>query len=927
MSTMLSGWRIRLFDQGGQPLYNGKVEFFDASTSLPKTVYEDMSLSVALGVEVTTDAEGYLPVVWLASGLYKATVSQKIQEDPELWNPLYTINDLGTVATTGTGGTGEIAFVDTVASMKGLASGSVGAVLCAGYYSAGDCGEPLFFTYQSSSLASDNGGSYIKGNDIAGSSPGRYQQQFSDIIDIRQFGGIPDNNSVDCIGPYINLSNYAGDVTVFTFGPPTIGFLKAGDYNISGDLSMDGTWEDTISGITKLIPHRIEQGVCFTSASLGNTVTISNPTVINSDLKIVEYPVGLSILTGSMPYTRPQWIANYAGNLVNKIYSACTWGLPVKVYGLGCDEVIQIDTDYSWTGGDVELNVGDNFRIETLFNATLTINSKLTVVGDKFVFLRTLGNFTLAQRERNAAWFGWGRLSGNNQAQAITDAVANAQNGTIITIPKSSNASHGIYSAVSCGRDLGKTICQLRIESPLLIPTGGSLSTFSLVDAEDCQQFNITGSGSVTNCYNTEIRPSWFGVIGGSYTAYIGNNHTNMVHAITCAKSNGAVLTNGGRKIQITGPMEMSTISNLQTLNMRDIYFVADASAFSGGNYMLDIAPSTADGNINLDTVYFDTNGVSGLKSVYIYAYYLRMSKCFTMGDCVVAATDYVYSNNQHVGTTDTTGFRFISAETAGIITSNTFSDAMVVLRGTSTTPSTRDFPMLENLIFNDNAVVNTDGTPAKGCVFLCAAEPATLVNGLQICNNTFGGNISSVNDIDRTRIRDKFEGDGSWNNDTDNPANDVRHLMIIKDNTYEWFDPWHDSGGGVYVGHRQNFIPATSGTTKFYVNLASGSVSGAITYKTFGVLPDAYTMFQLTGDTNTDATISALTIAGYRSQSGVVSNYYPLVGGNAVMTGVLRANTSSTNAMIGWLTSQISWGSTSNEAQGFITFKIYEEF
>ena len=43
---LLSGWRIRLFDSAGNPLYPGKVEFFDATTSLPKTVYSDKDLTI-----------------------------------------------------------------------------------------------------------------------------------------------------------------------------------------------------------------------------------------------------------------------------------------------------------------------------------------------------------------------------------------------------------------------------------------------------------------------------------------------------------------------------------------------------------------------------------------------------------------------------------------------------------------------------------------------------------------------------------------------------------------------------------------------------------------------------------------------------------------------------------------------------------------
>lgn len=46
-------------DDNGDPVSNGSIEFYDAGTSTPKTVYADRDLSVALGTTVDTDSAGY----------------------------------------------------------------------------------------------------------------------------------------------------------------------------------------------------------------------------------------------------------------------------------------------------------------------------------------------------------------------------------------------------------------------------------------------------------------------------------------------------------------------------------------------------------------------------------------------------------------------------------------------------------------------------------------------------------------------------------------------------------------------------------------------------------------------------------------------------------------------------------------------------
>ena len=50
---------VRITDASGNPVSNGTVEFYEAGTSTPKTVYADKDLSTTLGTVISTDSSGY----------------------------------------------------------------------------------------------------------------------------------------------------------------------------------------------------------------------------------------------------------------------------------------------------------------------------------------------------------------------------------------------------------------------------------------------------------------------------------------------------------------------------------------------------------------------------------------------------------------------------------------------------------------------------------------------------------------------------------------------------------------------------------------------------------------------------------------------------------------------------------------------------
>ena len=76
------GWRLT--DANDNPVSGGSIEFYNAGTSTPKTVYSDLGLSSSLGVSITTDASGYPSsggnkvLIYTGTDAYKVTLKDAL---------------------------------------------------------------------------------------------------------------------------------------------------------------------------------------------------------------------------------------------------------------------------------------------------------------------------------------------------------------------------------------------------------------------------------------------------------------------------------------------------------------------------------------------------------------------------------------------------------------------------------------------------------------------------------------------------------------------------------------------------------------------------------------------------------------------------------------------------------------------------------
>lgn len=284
-SVLLGGLKVWLVNDGGRPLSapGGRAKFYNAGTSTPATVYSDIDLTEddALGPVVATDKLGYLPAIWLKTDkLYKVVVEQRIGVDPEQWEVLWEVDNVGYVdASEWGGGDDRFLFVDSISDLKQVDHSEYGHVFVTGYYAPGDWGEPSLFVWDGESRKTADDGAYVLPNDVLSTEAGRWVQMFEgDILDVRKFGALPDmaQNS-DIHGQVLHAIAYSQDNSTRR-RPITVGFLAPGRYDFAGDFDF------SIYEFTDLTDNSTHQLDWF----IGNGVTFHNTLTSSATFKLAK---------------------------------------------------------------------------------------------------------------------------------------------------------------------------------------------------------------------------------------------------------------------------------------------------------------------------------------------------------------------------------------------------------------------------------------------------------------------------------------------------------------------------------------------------------------------------------------------------------------------------------------------------------------
>lgn len=307
ISYLLSGWRVYVPDENGHPLYRGRVYFYDASTSEPSAVYQEKEKVTSLGTYVDVDNHGFLPPIWLdSSHLYKCVVKQLIQQDPETWQTLWEIDDVGNpFITSDTDDGSSTIMVNDIALLRAIDVASderPDYVSVAGWFNPGDTGSPMVFRWREGEVHNEDG-HWVKPSSSA--SLGTWEQILDDEIDPRKFGAIPDTgDAVD--SALVNCMRYAcephvQDVSEPTvYKPRTVKFVRSGNYKLNGNFDFADYSMIPAFGSTP-VPVVIGDGVYFDgTAEFGQGVRIESSQAIGNNF----------IIKDKETYLRTSWYGN-----------------------------------------------------------------------------------------------------------------------------------------------------------------------------------------------------------------------------------------------------------------------------------------------------------------------------------------------------------------------------------------------------------------------------------------------------------------------------------------------------------------------------------------------------------------------------------------------------------------------------------------
>ena len=314
-SVLLGGLKVWLVNDGGSPLSapGGRAKFYKAGTSTPETVYSDIDLTdgSAFGPEVRTDKLGYLPAIWLKTDrLYKVVVEQRIQEDPETWEVLWEVDNVGYIDPHEIENSGEEPVtVDNISSLKDLDHTEHHYAIVLGYYSPGDFGSPAFFRFDEDSMDTADDGAYVRPNDVSSSTAGRWLQMFEgDVLDVRKFGAIPNmSEDSDISGKVINAVNYSQDNSTRT-RPLTVGFVATGVYAFSGNFDFSQyNFIDLTDNSEIQVPWYFGNGVVLKNLVNNNRFTLSGSTVCEATGEMLSGTVAMSVQGGGYIKVDPAW--------------------------------------------------------------------------------------------------------------------------------------------------------------------------------------------------------------------------------------------------------------------------------------------------------------------------------------------------------------------------------------------------------------------------------------------------------------------------------------------------------------------------------------------------------------------------------------------------------------------------------------------
>lgn len=278
-SRIFEASKVQFLDDNGSPLRLGRITFFEAGTSILKSVYADHSLATPLSNPISLDAGGFTPAsgIWLGSGPYGYKVEKNIGGTyVEVYSSPYI--DGGQ---TSASGADSVTYVSSLAQLQALSAGVTPFVFMAGYYSAQDRGGG-YFAWAPLSVASADNGAIV--SPLSNPTQGRWIRIFDCPASISMWGACS-NTGTNCSPAIMAATTYTANngmdlyfdakevqvEGVLEFG------LGTGNYVIEGGFSFKKL---TTSATVTLSPKSLE--VQGGTSMVGPSVTL----VLNPKIQI-----------------------------------------------------------------------------------------------------------------------------------------------------------------------------------------------------------------------------------------------------------------------------------------------------------------------------------------------------------------------------------------------------------------------------------------------------------------------------------------------------------------------------------------------------------------------------------------------------------------------------------------------------------------
>lgn len=316
--TLFGGYRVWVPDEQGNPLHVGRASFYKAGSSMPAQVYKDKFCNVSWGTSVPIDAHGFIGNsengVWLSKEhLYKVVIERKVCDDPVTWETYLTTDNVGDVDEVQETPVSpyERYSVETIANLKTLYPGIHETVYVNGWFTEGDCGEPMQFKWRPGIYKTSDDGHWIRTTVTQVATSGCWEQIFEEgEIDVRKFGAIPDTDT-PCDGYIRNALLFASEPHVYTVDDPkrkprTVSFVKEGYYKLSSSLDFTQYVTNENNG-NEEVPVVIYGGVAFTSSTF-TRLKLGKATTVLSVARIAYGSVSLDM--GATLFVHPEWFGS-----------------------------------------------------------------------------------------------------------------------------------------------------------------------------------------------------------------------------------------------------------------------------------------------------------------------------------------------------------------------------------------------------------------------------------------------------------------------------------------------------------------------------------------------------------------------------------------------------------------------------------------